>query len=65
MIAEKLGMLAQMLASFAERREPLDATSVALVAHAIENMLPAVRVMEDRPVPPRFRVVQGGRDNAA
>lgn len=61
MITGKLQMLAQMLRSLAASGEPLNADTVTLVAHALENMLPSVAAMEDQPIPPRFRVIAGGR----
>jgi hypothetical protein len=62
---ERLLCLAQMLHSFAAAGEPVSAESVALAAHAIEALLPQIQAMESRPVPPRFRVLQGGRGSAA
>jgi hypothetical protein len=64
MVAERLLCLAQMLRSLAEDDQPVLPDSLCLVAHAIENMLPQINAMESRPIPPRFRVIAGGRGGA-
>lgn len=61
MISDRLQCLAQLLHSFVQDGRPMEAANVHLVAHALEAMLPAVQAMEDRPVPVRFRLVQGGK----
>jgi hypothetical protein len=65
MVSHRLQCLAQLLHSFAGGGEPLAPEQVLLVAHAIEAMLPQIGAMESRPIPTRYRVVQGGRGDAA
>lgn len=62
MVAERLQMLADMVRSLAQRDAPIDGN---LVADAIERMLPHIEAMESQAVPHRFRIISGGKGNAA
>lgn len=61
MISRDLISLAAYLRARADRHEPLDLAELHQAAAMIEAWLPAVEAMENRPVPPGWRVIAGGR----
>lgn len=61
MISRDILALAAYLSARADRGEPLDVAELRQAAAVIEAWLPAIEAMENRPVPPGWRVIAGGR----
>jgi hypothetical protein len=60
MISRKLKDLAENISERSRQDDVFCPTELARIASAIRALLPMVEVMEQRPIPPAFRVIHGG-----
>jgi hypothetical protein len=60
-VSSKLQFLADYLDERADEVAPLSVEELHQVAGTINALLPFIEAMEARPVPKRFRVLDGGR----
>jgi hypothetical protein len=58
---DKLLFVAQFLRSRAAQADPLSVFEMQSVASVIEAQLPLIEAMEQRAIPPRLKVIAGGR----
>lgn len=61
MISQDLISLAAYLRDRARQDAPLVAAELLQFAAVLETWLPTVEAMETRPIPPHWRVIDGGR----
>ena len=61
MISDRLTFLVQYLRSRSREPTPLSLAEMQNVASVLEGCTEIVRIMEERPVPPHLRVIEGVR----